>query len=214
MSDIMFNDIEELSPNIDSSFLKKHSEIIQKLKAPKGQFNNFGKYKYRNCEDILEAVKPLIGDPLLGDLVLTVSDELVLVGDRYYIKATAKLCGAGGQSEVTAFAREPESVKGMQSPQVTGSVSSYARKYALNGLFCIDDTKDPDSSNNTESYKVEDNEANPGDYTFMFGKFNGRKLSQIDNGELANYYKWLKSQNNDSPASRDTLASIELYLGD
>jgi len=117
--------------------------IIQsKLKAPKGQFNDFGKYKYRNCEDILEAVKPLLSET---ETILTMKDEIVLIGDRYYIKATVSLWNKENTIAVSAFAREAESKKGMDVSQITGAASSYARKYALNGLFCIDDTKDADS---------------------------------------------------------------------
>lgn len=145
----------------------KLAEIQQKLKAPKGQKNNFGNYKYRSCEDILEAVKPL-----LGDFSLTLNDEIVLIGERYYIKATACLSGSVAMGEIKpikkgdiltytpnnnlennkihtcAFARESESKKGMDESQITGTASSYARKYALNGLFCIDDTKDADTMDN------------------------------------------------------------------
>jgi hypothetical protein len=125
--------------------IQERLAMIQKeIKAPKGQFNNFGKYKYRSCEDILEAVKPL-----LGDAILTLSDDLLMVGDRYYIRAVATL-GIGEDSiSVTAWAREEAEKKGMDAAQITGSVSSYARKYALNGLFLIDDTKDPDNDDNT-----------------------------------------------------------------
>lgn len=118
-------------------------EIQSELKAPKGQYNSFGKYYYRNAEDILEALKPLL--KAKGCLV-TISDELVNIGDRYYIKATATISNeAGKEIEVCGFAREEESKKGMDGSQVTGASSSYARKYALNGLFLIDDTKDDDS---------------------------------------------------------------------
>lgn len=116
------------------------NKIQRELKAPKGQFNAFGKYKYRNCEDILEAVKPL-----LGDGVLLLSDELVNLGDRFYVKATARLQVGKDFVEVQAYAREALDKKGMDEAQITGAASSYARKYALNGLFCIDDTKDADS---------------------------------------------------------------------
>ena len=122
--------------------IKKIADIQSKLKAPKGQMNKFGGYKYRSCEDILEAVKPL-----LGDLVLTISDDIVAVGDRVYVKATATLSDGGHTVSTTAFAREAETKKGMDEAQITGSASSYARKYALNGLFCIDDTKDADATN-------------------------------------------------------------------
>lgn len=122
--------------------MKKLIEIQKELKAPKGQFNKFGNYKYRSCEDILEAVKPLCAKQ---GVQLTVSDELVLIGERYYIKATAKVTDGSETVEVNAYAREEENKKGMDASQITGTASSYARKYALNGLFCIDDTKDADT---------------------------------------------------------------------
>lgn len=126
-------------------------EIQQKLKAPKNQFNSFAKYKYRSCEDILEAVKPL-----LGDCKLTIADSIVQVGDRYYVRAEARLSNAtGGEIFVSAFAREPESKKGMDESQVTGAASSYARKYALNGLFAIDDSKDSDTQTETNAAELD-----------------------------------------------------------
>ena len=125
-----------------SDLTNKLAMIQQKLKAPKGQVNKFGGYKYRSCEDILEAVKPL-----LGDLVLTISDDIVEVGGRVYVKATVSINSGSGSVSTTAFARESETKKGMDESQITGSASSYARKYALNGLFCIDDTKDADATN-------------------------------------------------------------------
>jgi hypothetical protein len=128
-----------------SDLTNKLATIQQKLKAPKGQMNKFGGYKYRSCEDILESVKPL-----LGDLVLTISDDIVEVGGRVYVKATASLSSGSGNVSTTAFARESETKKGMDDSQITGSASSYARKYALNGLFCIDDTKDADATNEHE----------------------------------------------------------------
>ena len=124
----------------------KLSQIQQELKAPKKQFNKFGGYNYRNCEDILEAVKPIAAK---YETVVLLADELVNIGERYYVKATARLVDVTDGSEVanTAFAREEESKKGMDGSQVTGASSSYARKYALNGLFAIDDTKDSDFTN-------------------------------------------------------------------
>ena len=117
--------------------------VQSELKAPKGQLNNFGGYHYRSCEDILEAVKPILK---AHDLALHLADELAMVGERYYIKATATLTDfAGQQISSTAYAREPLDKKGMDDSQITGTASSYARKYALNGLFCIDDTKDADT---------------------------------------------------------------------
>ena len=120
------------------------SEIQSKLKAPKGQVNKFGNYKYRSCEDIIEAVKPILA---AHKAALVISDEIVMVGERVYVKATARLTGPENTfiGEATAYAREQESKKGMDEAQITGSASSYARKYALNGLFAIDDTKDADT---------------------------------------------------------------------
>lgn len=123
--------------------MKLLNKIQQELKAPKGQMNSFGNYRYRSCEDILEAVKPL-----LGEAILLISDEIVMLGDRYYVKATASLQNEKEKVEVSAFARESLDKKGMDSAQITGATSSYARKYALNGLFCIDDTKDADTDEN------------------------------------------------------------------
>ena len=125
--------------------MKELVTIQQKLKAPKGQYNTFGKYKYRSCEDILESVKPVLAET---KCTLTLSDEMIAVGDRIYVKATVTLTNDKGEKEVTtAFAREEKTKKGMDGSQITGASSSYARKYALNGLFCIDDAKDSDSTN-------------------------------------------------------------------
>jgi hypothetical protein len=126
---------------------EKLLNIQNELKAPKSQFNAFGKYKYRNAEDILESVKPLC---FKYKATLTLSDEIVLIGERHYVKATATLTDIEKPELkiwTTAYAREEESKKGMDGSQVTGASSSYARKYALNGLFNIDDTKDSDSTN-------------------------------------------------------------------
>lgn len=120
------------------------SHIQVELKAPKNLYNSFGKYKYRNAESILEAAKPLCAK---HGCTLTVSDEVILIGSRYYIKATATVQDKDGNAaSATALAREDETKKGMDGAQITGTSSSYARKYALNGLFCIDDTKDPDTN--------------------------------------------------------------------
>ena len=118
------------------------------LKAPKGQHNSFGKYDYRSAEDIIEAVKPLLKE---NGLFLTMSDDIVLIGDRYYVKATVSVTDivTGESVQTSALAREAAQKKGMDESQVTGTASSYARKYALNGLFAIDDTKDAD----TDQYK-------------------------------------------------------------
>jgi len=125
-------------------------EIQLKLNAPKNQFNSFGKYNYRNQEDILEALKPILAP---YKYFVLISDDIVQVGDRFYIKATVRLYDETMKvvAETTAFAREPLSRKGMVEAQCTGSTSSYARKYALNGMFLIDDNKDPDNSNNSNN---------------------------------------------------------------
>ncbi|MBC8588058.1 ERF family protein [Paratissierella segnis] len=125
---------------------EKLMNIQVDLKAPKNQFNSFGKYNYRSCEDILEGLKPLLNK---HKATLTIDDEIVQIGDRYYVRATARLhdTGDGPVITTTAYAREDETKKRMDLAQVTGSTSSYARKYALNGLFAIDDTKDSDSTN-------------------------------------------------------------------
>lgn len=117
-------------------------DIQEELKAPKSQYNRFGGYAYRSVEDILTAVKPLL---VKEKADLTLTDELVLIGDRYYVKATATYEDKDGKQVVTGYAREAENKKGMDASQITGTASSYARKYALNGLFLIDDTKDADS---------------------------------------------------------------------
>lgn len=138
--------------NIDERLIHIQGE----LKAPKSQENKFGGYKYRSCEDILEAVKPLLKKE---KVTLTISDDIIEVGGRVYVKATATLSDGEDTISTSAFAREAETKKGMDDSQITGSASSYARKYALNGLFAIDDTKDADATNThgkgqTEAHKA------------------------------------------------------------
>ena len=123
-------------------------DIQHKLKAPKGQYNSFGQYKYRSCEDILEGVKPLLKE---YNLLLIINDEIVQIGERYYVKATAKITDGRESVSATAYAREPLEKKGADASQITGASSSYARKYALNGLLCIDDTKDADAIDNSQN---------------------------------------------------------------
>ena len=131
-----------------SDFLKRVGMAQAELKAPKNQYNSFGKYNYRSCEDILEAAKPINKK---HGLVLLLTDKPVCIGQRYYIEATARLYDIESEQfiEATASARESDTKKGMDDSQVTGTASSYARKYALNGLYNIDDTKDAD----TDAYK-------------------------------------------------------------
>jgi len=128
-------------------FIEKIVAIQSELKAPKGQYNSFGKYNYRSCEDILEGVKPLLTK---HGLVLTIQDSIDLIGDRFYVKATATITDGKEQLSTSAYARESLDKKGMDASQVTGSTSSYARKYALNGLLAIDDTKDADTMDNSK----------------------------------------------------------------
>lgn len=140
---------------------QKLQGIQSSLKAPKGQTNKFGGYKYRSCEDILTALKPLLQE---WGCSLVIGDEMVEVGSRIYVKSNATIADNDSTESISAtgFAREAENKKGMDEAQITGSASSYARKYALNGLFAIDDTKDPDATNNhgksakTNTTKTED----------------------------------------------------------
>lgn len=132
------------------SFIKRVSAVQNELKAPKGQYNKFGKYMYRSCEDILEAVKPVCK---ANSMLLHLSDKIVQIGNRYYVEATAKLMDleSSATMESTAYAREADAQKGMDESQITGTASSYARKYALNGLLNIDDSKDAD----TDEFKAQ-----------------------------------------------------------
>lgn len=133
--------------------MKRLIEIQNELKAPKNQRNNFGGYNYRSCEDILEAVKPLLKEQ---NIALIIQDEIVNISDRFYVKATATLFDEDGKrlAETSALAREEESKKGQDASQITGATSSYARKYALNGLFAIDDAKDADATNTHDKTAV------------------------------------------------------------
>ncbi len=148
-------------------------EIQQKLKAPKNQTNSFGGYKYRSCEDILEAVKPL-----LKNCSILLSDEVVNVGTKNYVKAIAMFTNGKDQIIATAYAREAEDKKGMDDAQITGSASSYARKYALNGLFAIDDTKDADTMDNTEKPQKTTVEDRATAQTEHFCKLHGKELKR------------------------------------
>ena len=138
------------------SIYKKLLDIQKELKAPKAQYNKFGKYSYRSCEDILESVKLLLDKQ---QCCLVINDKIVNIEGRYYVEATAKIIDieTGENVSTTAYAREEEIKKGMDGSQITGSASSYARKYALNGLFCIDDTKDSDYTNNGNNVQNKSN---------------------------------------------------------
>jgi hypothetical protein len=136
------------------SLKEKLLNIQAELKAPKGQYNSYGGFNYRSCEDILEAVKPLLSS---NKCVLTLSDDITQIGERYYIRAAATLTDVEGDEHYTnvAYAREESTKKGMDGAQITGTASSYARKYALNGLFLIDDTKDADTDEHAKQTGAE-----------------------------------------------------------
>lgn len=156
----------------------KLMNIQQELKAPKGQYNSFGKYAYRSCEDILEAVKPLLKKE---KVVLTISDELQYIGNRYYIKATVTIIDTESEATISnsAYAREEETKKGMDGSQITGASSSYARKYALNGLFGIDDNKDSDTTNIQSKEEKEDKKASPKQIELIQKYYQGENLTKL-----------------------------------
>lgn len=178
-----------------NKIITKLATIQKKLKAPKNQFNKFGNYKYRSCEDILESLKCLLEKT---ETSLKISDELVLLGDRFYVKATATLYDLESKEKIenTAYAREEETKKGMDGSQITGTASSYARKYALNGLFLIDDTKDADTNEyHKQTNKVKENNIEL-DYRQELIKY--CKENNININETARDYKInAKSTNED-----------------
>lgn len=163
------------------SVYEKLMKVQAELKAPKGQYNSFGKYKYRSCEDILEAVKPLNAK---HGVVLTVGDEVVEISSRFYVKATATLVDIESGEKVTntALAREDDAKKGMDGSQITGTASSYARKYCLNGLYCIDDTKDADTDEYRAQQERKPQESKPQERQYV-KVVNGRTAVINSNGE-------------------------------
>lgn len=206
---------------------QKLIEIQAELKAPKSQYNKFGGYNYRNCEDILEAVKPLCAK---HEIVPLLSDEIVMIGDRFYIKATAKVTDGKHEIATTAYARESKDKKGMDESQITGSASSYARKYALNGLFCIDDTKDVDFMDNSQNSKSQQQpkpqpakETNVKGYNeflkiqkeknvppveitkFVAAEFKKPRVGMLDEFEMVAALKWIKSYGQDNVKKGFTL---------
>jgi hypothetical protein len=168
-----------LASVIEKNVYMKLVEVQSKLKAPKSQFNKFGNYAYRNCEDILEALKPLLNEV---KAIVNISDEIILIGERYYVKATVKFIDAetGEVVEASAMAREEETKKGMDASQLTGSTSSYARKYALNGLFAIDDTKDADTTNTHGKENVKSLSEAQLKRMYVIGKNAGYENSKVD----------------------------------
>lgn len=163
------------------SVYEKLSKVQSELKAPKGQYNSFGKYKYRSCEDILEAVKPLNAK---HGVVLTVGDEVVEISNRFYVKATTVFVDIESGEKIinTALAREDDSKKGMDGSQITGTASSYARKYCLNGLYCIDDTKDADTDEYRHQQERKPQENKPQERQYV-KVVNGRTAVINSNGE-------------------------------
>ena len=180
---------------------EKLLKVQEELKAPKGQYNSFGNYNYRSCEDILEAVKPILNK---YSLALRLSDELVQVGDRYYIKAEASLCDSKTESIIYnyAYAREEESKKGMDSSQITGTASSYARKYALNGLFLIDDTKDADTDEHAKQTEAEPKKASEKQIGLI------KNLSK-DLTTITDYYKIEKIEDLTSAQASEVIGKLK-----
>lgn len=175
-----------------TDIVKELSRIQKELRAPKNQFNKFGGYKYRSCEDILEGLKKV-----QGDTAIILTDKVEQIGDRFYIKATATISTGEDCISVDAYSREPISQKGMSDPMLTGSASSYARKYALNGLFCIDDTKDADHESQSPKktgYSNNRNQPNdPAEFMIRFGKeFYGKKLGDLTKEEAFSYCEKLE----------------------
>lgn len=202
------------------SIYSKLLSIQNELKAPKNQYNKFGKYNYRSCEDILEAIKPLC---LKYGAVVLIDDYVSQVGERFYVKAKASLIDIDTQEEVyaCAYARESENKKGMDSAQVTGATSSYARKYALNGLFCIDDTKDVDTQEYQEKKQMNNNQSkNVNDYE-QVGIEQATLLGEIDKRveELFNLGVDVKSEGalhfinkfNNNKSDVNTMTQAERY---
>ena len=174
---------------------EKLATVQNELKAPKGQYNSFGKYKYRSCEDILESAKPILSTV---KCVVVLQDSILNIGDRFYVKATAKFIDAetGEETYNTAFAREDADKKGMDGSQITGTASSYARKYALNGLFLIDDTKDADTdayheqtTRKTENPKVDAAKAKAVEVQKLLVELNGGDREAATAIWRANYAK-------------------------
>lgn len=184
-----------------SALFEVLSKIQKEMKAPKSQYNAFGKYKYRSCEDILEAVKPF-----LNGAVLYISDEMVLIGERYYIKATATLRNGDEAVSVTAYAREEAEKKGMDSSQITGAASSYARKYALNGLFLIDDTKDSDATNEHGKGEAANSKPKGNQVNTLKEKLDSKKEETPSVGKrlFADIFKYWMSKDEDDAANRAT----------
>lgn len=180
----------------------KLAKIQQELKAPKSQYNEFNKFSYRNAEDILEAVKPLLASQ---GLTLTLSDQMEYIGQRYYIKATATITDGEDTITSTAYAREDESRAGMSESQVTGCSSSYARKYCLNGLFLIDDGKDSDSFDNKHQPKAQPAQAKSKDE--ILKEFCASKKATEPKDKLLGFYNYYSTKTWNGPFNAEQLYS-------
>lgn len=176
----------------NDNILKLIANVQAELKAPKSQYNSFGRYNYRSAEDILEAVKPLL---FKHGLTQTISDEVVETNTRHYIKSTVTVYLGDQSVSVSAFAREPEQKKGMDESQITGTASSYARKYALNGMWCIDDTKDAD----TDEFRQQTDKQNN-------GKAN-KKSEPVDDDRLP----WDMDEDEGEYLAKDEVATLQRY---
>lgn len=190
--------------------MKALQNIQQELKAPKGQYNSFGKYKYRSAEDILEAVKPLLGK---HNAQLTLSDTIKEIGGRVYVEATATFTDGTETVTVTAYAREPSEKKGMDDSQITGTASSYARKYALNGLFLIDDTKDADTDEYAEQTKAQPKKEKTSPNAVLAPKKVAEiddliKATNTDRSKLLAYYKVQRIEDMSDKAAENCIAQL------
>lgn len=192
------------------SIYEKLAAVQAELKAPKSQFNKFGNYKYRNCEDIIEAAKPLLK---ANGLLLMLTDDIELIGDRFYVRATATIIDTtdGTSLYVTAFAREEQDKKGMDGSQVTGASSSYARKYALNGMFAIDDTKDSDTTNQGDDKPKEMTVDEAFNFVINFGQHKGKTLGEIWRNDF-DYIKYLNTNERTDPTVKQAIAIISRNL--
>ena len=190
------------------SIYEKLAAVQSALKAPKSQFNKFGNYKYRNCEDIIEAAKPILK---ANSLLLMLTDDIELIGDRFYVKATATVVDTtdGSSLYVTAYAREEENKKGMDGSQVTGASSSYARKYALNGMFAIDDNKDSDTTNtgNSDDDISMETLEDAVNYVLTFGQYEGQTIGDVWQKDFG-YIKWLNSGDKTDPIIKKAIMII------
>lgn len=177
----------ETEEKTELTFHQKMLKLIKELKAPKNQFNSFGNYNYRSAEDILEGVKKIALDL---ELLPKLSDEVVVIGDRYYVKATATITDGVDVMQATGLARETDSKKGMDGSQITGTASSYARKYAMNGLYQIDDNKDAD----TPEFNQQTNDNNATEKQIKLLKSKVEQYCRTKNGEKSMFENFLAEQ--------------------